>query len=272
MNPMSEPKFALITGASGGIGLEMAKEFAKHGHPLILVARSREKLQQLQAEIEKTYGVKTEILAKDLSQSSSAPELYEEVLRKGWTVETLVNNAGFGLYGAFSEEDLNQEVEMIRLNVLTLTQLTKLFLKGMLERKNGRILNVASTAAFQPGPMMAVYYATKSYVLHFSEAIHEELKGSGVSVSCLCPGPTESDFQKRASINMKIPLFKAARIMSASAVARAGYQGMMKNKAVILPGLVNQLTPWGMRLLPRGWVTAIVQKLQKATKSHEAKP
>ena len=265
---MGHENYTLITGASGGIGLEFAKVFAAHGHPLILVARSGDKLRQIEEEIEKKYQVQTEILLKDLSKPSAAKELFEEVQLKGWDVEVLVNNAGFGLYGFFADEKWDEESEMIQLNITTLTELTKLFLGPMRQRKKGRILNVASTAAFQPGPLMSIYYATKAYVLSFSDALANELKGTGVSLSCLCPGPTVSDFQKRARINMEIPLFKASGVMTAEAVAKAGYAGMMKGKAVIVPGLTNKLTPLGARLLPRTWITAIVRWLQETMKSH----
>jgi uncharacterized protein len=265
---LPSPKYALITGASGGIGLEFAKVFASHGHSLILVARSGSKLQEVKNDIEKIYPVHAEILIKDLAKPSAAKELFEEVQMKGWDVEVLVNNAGFGLYGFFADEKLEDELEMLQLNIVTLTELTKRFLVPMRERQSGKILNVASTAAFQPGPMMAVYYATKAYVLSFSEAIANESKGTGISVSCLCPGPTTSDFQKRASINMEIPLFQAARVMNAAAVAHAGYHGLMKRKAVVIPGLTNKLTPLGARLLPRNAVTAIVRYLQETMKSY----
>lgn len=267
---LNPPKFTLITGASGGIGLELAHVFAAKGHPLILVARSGDKLRQLEDELEKKYQIQTEILIKDLARPSAAKELFDEVCLRGWEVEVLVNNAGFGLYGFFAAENPYEELQMIQLNVTTLTELTKLFLVPMLQRKSGRVLNLASTAAFQPGPLMAVYYATKAYVLSFSEAIHNELKDTGVSVSCLCPGPTVSDFQQRARINMEIPLFKASGVMSARAVAETGYKGLMKGKAVIVPGLTNKITPLGARFFPRAWVTGIVRWLQETMKSHAA--
>ena len=268
---MNPDNFTLITGASMGIGLALAQEFSTHGHSLILVARSGEKLRSIKNEIISKYQVRVEILIKDLSKPSAAKELFEEIRLKGWDVDILVNNAGFGLFGYFADENLHEEMEMIQLNVATLTELTKRFLEPMRQQKVGKILNVASTAAFQAGPMMAIYYATKAYVLSFSEAIANELKGTGVTVSCLCPGPTISEFQKRARINMQIPLFKAARVMTAEAVARIAYRGLMKGKTVILPGISNKISPLGARLLPRKWVTSIVRFLQETMKAHSSK-
>ncbi len=258
--------YALITGASGGIGMELARVFASKGHSLILTARSTDKLEALKEELEKKYSIRAEVITKDLSRPGAPKELYLEILAKKLEVSILVNNAGFGIYGHFSETDLSSELEMLQLNIVSLTELTKLFLGPMKLRKSGKILNLASTAAFQPGPVMACYYASKSYVLSFSEAIDNELKGSGVSVSTLCPGPTESDFQVRADINMNISLFKASGIMSAVSVAKAGYEGLMKGKRVIVPGLINKITPLGMRFLPRVLVTALVRRLQDSRK------
>ncbi len=259
---MNSKRYTLITGASGGIGLEIAKVFAEHGHDLILVARSTDKLKALQRELIEKYSIRAEVIARDLSRIGAGKELYLEILDKNLEVDILVNNAGFGIYGHFAKTDLGKELEMLQLNILSLTELTKLFLGPMLQRKSGKILNLASTAAFQPGPVMACYYASKSYVLSFSEAVSNELKGTGVSVSALCPGPTVSDFQSRADINMDISLFKASGIMSAQAVAVAGYKGLMSGKRVIVPGLMNKITPLGMRFLPRVLVTAIVRRLQ----------
>lgn len=264
---MKAKEYVLITGASGGIGLELARVFAAHGHSLILAARSTDKLIALKNELEKKYSVSAEVITKDLSRPESPRELFAETRQKNLSVSILVNNAGFGIYGHFSETNLDKELEMLRLNILSLTELTKLFLAPMLERKSGKILNLASTAAFQPGPVMACYYASKAYVLSFSEAIANELKGTGVTVSALCPGPTESDFQSRADINMNISLFKASGIMSAAEAARAGYEGLMRGKRVILPGFMNKVTPLGMRFLPRNFVTAIVRRLQDSRKT-----
>lgn len=264
---MTQNNYALITGASSGIGLELAKIFAAHGTPLVLTARREELLKALQTDIQNQYKVPVQIITKDLSRPGAAKELYIEIRDKGWEVSTLVNNAGFGLYGHFSETELSKELDMLQLNILALTELTKLFLGPMLQKKSGKILNLASTAAFQPGPVMACYYASKAYVLSFSEALSNELKGTGVSVSALCPGPTESEFQAKADINMNIGLFKASGMMTSAAVAKAGYEGLMKGKRVIVPGLINKITPLGMRFFPRAFVTAIVRRLQDSRKN-----
>ena len=263
MNPESNPKYTLITGASGGIGLELARVFAARGHSLILTARSGGKLGKLKNELEKSYSIRAEVAITDLAQPGSAVKLCEEIHRRGFEVEGLVNNAGFGLYGHFVSLSLEEQTQMIQLNIISLTELTRIFLPAMIQQKKGHILNVASTAAFQAGPLMAVYYATKAYVLYFSEAIANELQGTGVKVSALCPGPTISDFQSRASMNMKIPLFKAARIMDAASVARVGYNGLMKNKRVILPGLMNKISSLGARFFPREFLTSLVRRLQE---------
>lgn len=264
MNPND---YTLITGASGGIGLELARVFASRGHHLILVARSTEKLNALKAELEKQYSIRAEVITKDLSRPDAARELFSETQAKNLNVSILINNAGFGIYGPFSETDLSKELEMLRLNILSLTELTKFFLAPMKQINSGKILNVASTAAFQPGPLMAAYYASKAYVLSFSEALDDELRNTGVSVSTLCPGPTDSDFQSRAAISQDISLFKASRVMSPDRVARAAYGGLMKRKRVILPGITNKITPLGMRFLPRKVVTAIVRALQESRKN-----
>lgn len=263
---MNSKGYALITGASGGIGLELARVFASKGHNLILVARSTEKLETLKEELEKQYSIHAEVMTKDLSRPGAPKELYIEVRDKNLEISILVNNAGFGIYGHFSKTDLAKELEMLQLNILSLTELTKLFLGPMLQKKSGKILNLASTAAFQPGPIMACYYASKAYVLSFSEALDNELKGTGVSVSTLCPGPTESNFQSRADINTSIHLFKASGVMSAAEAARAGYEGLMKGKRLIIPGFMNKVTPLGMRFLPRQFITAIVRWLQETRK------
>jgi short-subunit dehydrogenase len=190
-------KAALITGASGGIGYELALLFARDGFDCIVVARSRDKLSELATRLESEFRVKTLVIAKDLSRPTAVDEIYEEVTAASKQVDVLVNNAGFPVFGLFVETDLQVELEMLQVNVIALTALTKLFLKGMIERRAGRILNLASTAAFVPGPLMAVYYASKAYVLSFSEALANELRGTGVTVTVLAPGPTRTGFQKR---------------------------------------------------------------------------
>src|SRR5271166_4002120 len=196
----AQSKTALITGASFGIGAEFARIFAREGYHLVLVARTADKLRQIASELEKAHGTRSLILATDLSDPGAAAYVLDQTMRASIQVDVLVNNAGFGQYGLFAENDLEECLRQIQLNVTTLTHLTRLYLPAMIERKSGGILNVASAAAFQPGPLMAVYFATKAYVLHFSEALSNELNGTGVTVTCLCPGPTATEFLKRANI------------------------------------------------------------------------
>src|SRR3954454_3939709 len=191
---------ALITGASGGIGLELARVFAAHGYDLVLVARSGGKLEELAGELRTRHGIEARVIAKDLARPESPEELFRELETAGVTVDVLINNAGFATFGPFVAADLHAELEELQLNVVTLTHLTKKLLPAMVARKRGGVLNVASTAAFQPGPFMAIYYATKAYVLSFSEALAAELEGQGVTISVLCPGPTETGFTARAGL------------------------------------------------------------------------
>ncbi|MBN1688280.1 MAG: SDR family oxidoreductase [Candidatus Omnitrophica bacterium] len=250
----------LITGASSGIGCEFAKVFAKNGHSLILTARREERMQELGKKLNNQYGVSVKVFRQDLSQPGSGSELFEKIQREGLEVDILVNNAGYATHGFFPEIDLKRELEEIQLNVTSLTELTKKFSQRMMQRRTGKILNVASTAAFQPGPLMAVYYATKAYVLSFSEAVREELRGSGVTVSVLCPGPTASEFQEKAGIQ-EMRLLRLGK-MSAEKVALAGYHGLKEGKAVIVPGFMNWMIMESVRLGPRALVRKIVHFLQ----------
>jgi len=254
-------KTALITGASGGIGYELALLFARDGFDCILVARSRDNLDALAARLEAEFRVKTLVLAKDLSKPSSADEICEEVSAASMPVDVLVNNAGFPVYGLFTDTDLDTELQMLQVNIVALTQLTKLFLRGMIERRYGRILNLASTAAFEPGPLMAVYYASKAYVLNFSEALANELHGTGVTVTTLAPGPTRTGFQKRG--RLEDSRLVQGNIGDASSVALAGYRGVMAGKTLVIPGFSNKLIPWIVRVSPRGVVTRVVRRMQE---------
>jgi short-subunit dehydrogenase len=263
---MADRKTALITGASFGIGLELARIFAREGHNLVLVARSADKLRQLASELEKAHGTRSLILAADLSDPGAAAYVLDQTTRANIAVDILVNNAGFGQYGFFVDNDLEECLRQIQLNVTTLTHLTRLYLPEMLARArsegtNARILNVASTAAFQPGPLMAVYYATKAYVLHFSEAIANELQGTGVTVTCLCPGPTATEFQGRAKITgIRLTTYGT---MDARTVAEDGYRGLMAGKPVVISGFKNWLVAQSVRFAPRRLVTAVARKLQE---------
>jgi len=259
---MPDRKTALITGASFGIGLELARIFAREGYSLVLVARSADKLRQVASELEKAHSTRSLILAADLSEPGAAAYVLDQTTRAQIAVDILVNNAGFGQYGLFAENDLEECLRQIQLNVTTLTHLTRLYLPEMLERKSGRILNVASTAAFQPGPLMAVYFATKAYVLHFSEALANELEGTGITVTCLCPGATATEFHKRANAT-GMRLLKMGS-MDARTVAEDGYRGLMAGKPVVISGLKNWLVAQSVRFSPRKLVTAIARKTQES--------
>jgi short-subunit dehydrogenase len=259
---MSEAKMtALVTGASGGIGEELARLFAADGHSLVLVARSADKLARLAEELETKHGVSARVVAADLARPESPGEIFEELRGAGVSVDALVNNAGFGSYGLFAETDLRQELGMLQVNVVALTHLTKLFLPAMLARRRGYVMNVASTAAFQPGPLMAVYYASKAYVLSFSEALSNECGGTGVRVSALCPGPTETGFVAAAGMGDS-KLFDRA-VMDARTVAEDGYRGLLAGKAVVIPGLRNNLLARSIGFFPRGLVTKVVRGIQE---------
>jgi len=254
-------RVALITGASGGIGSELALLIAKDGFDCILVARSHERLNELATRLEREFHVGTMVLAKDLSNPHAVDEIFEEVTAAGKEVEILVNNAGYSVYGLFAETDGRAEADMLQVNVIALTQLTKVFLRGMVERRKGRILNLGSTASFEPGPLMAVYYASKAYVLSFSEALANELKGTSVSVTALCPGPTRTGFQERSAVGGS-RLF-AGQVADAGSVALAGYRGLMGRRTIVIPGFRNKLIPLVVRLAPRGLVRGVVRRLNE---------
>ena len=250
---------ALITGASAGIGRELAKLFAKNGYSVVLVARNGARLDQFADELQRQFTISVKAFALDLGSASAPQFLFDQVERETIGIDVLVNNAGYGKLGAFADVALEESLGQIELNITALTHLTKLFLGPMLERKSGKILNVASTAGFQPGPLMAVYYATKAYVISFSEALANELSGSGVTVTCLCPGATDTEFQKRAGTEETL-LFKL-RPMTAKAVAQDGYRALMKGKPLVISGLKNWLLAESLRISPRRVVTAVSRRL-----------
>jgi uncharacterized protein len=260
---VSAGQTTLVTGASSGIGLELARLFAAGGYGLVLVARSSGKLEELASELRNRHGVAVRVMAIDLARPESPEELVRELEQAGVAVDVLVNNAGFATFGPFAETDLHAELEELQLNVVTLTHLTKKLLPGMLARRRGGVLNVASTAAFQPGPLMAVYYASKAYVLSFTEALAEELRGTGVTISALCPGPTVTGFQKRARMEDSGLFSGPIKVMDAAAVARAGYEGFRAGRRLVIPGLVNKLVVQSLRISPRVLVTRIVHGMQK---------
>ena len=248
-------KVALVTGASAGLGVEFARQLAKRGHSLVLAARRKERLEELAEELGKARAV-----AIDLSKANAAAKLMADLGANGETVDLLVNNAGFGLIGRFAELDAKRLRQMIDLNVGTLTDLCRSVAPAMIERKSGGVINVASTAAFQPGPKMAVYFATKAFVLSLSEALHEELKPHGIKVSCLCPGPTRTEFGDVAGFGGNGLFDRVA--MNAAEVVEAGLDGLEKNKAVVVPGVLNKLTASSGRFAPR----SVVRKIAGAIK------
>lgn len=252
---------ALITGASSGIGYELARLLARDRYNLVLVARSREALEQIATELRTEFGIAVKVIVQDLAVPAAAELIFAQVQQAGWEIELLVNNAGFATYGLFAATALQTELELLQVNIVALTHLSKLLLQPMLARGRGKILNIASTAAFQPGPLMAVYYASKAYVLSFSEAIANEVQGTGVSVTVLCPGPTATGFAKRATVET-LKLFNGNNVMDARTVAQMGYQGLMANKTLVIPGLRNRLLATLVRLVPRQIIPGIIRQIQ----------
>src|SRR5579864_9710 len=260
----SQPRpLALITGASSGIGLDLARVMASD-FDLIITARNQARLEEIARELQSGHASRVHLIPADLARPEAPQQIFGEVDRRGLQVDVLVNNAGFGAYGAFADSSLTSQLEMIQVNITALTHLTRLALPGMIQRKRGRIMNVASTAGFQPGPLMAVYYATKAYVIMFSEAIANELKGSGVSVTCFCPGATATNFAERA--NMKESRLFKLGAMKSKDVAQVGYKGMMAGKGLVIPGVINKTLAMSVRFSPRKLVTAISRSLQEKAK------
>ena len=250
----------LITGASSGIGRELAGLFAADGARLVLVARTEDKLRQLAAELAARYGAETQVVPADLARPASPGDIVKALAQRDIDVDVLVNNAGFGARGSIADLGAQRQLEMIEVNVAALTRLTALLLPGMLERHRGAILNVASTAGFQPGPNQAVYGATKAYVLSFTEALAEEVRGSGVRVCCLAPGATDTGFASRADM-AGTRLFRRG-VMDAARVAQAGHDGLRRGKALVIPGIRNRVLAFAVRLSPRALVTKIATYLQ----------
>jgi|SRR3989344_262938 len=255
------PKQAvLITGASSGIGLELSKLFAQRGFNLVMVSSNAQKLEEAKKALGSCQGIVITI-PKDLSQPGAAKQLYQQVKNAGFSVDILVNNAGFGIYGKFEEQSVERNTELINLNCSAVTALAHLFLPEMIKNKSGKILNVSSIAAFFPGPLMASYYASKAYVLSFSLALSKELEGTGVTVTTLCPGRTETDFKITAGAE-RAGTFKG-NVMTAEKVARIAYKGLMKNKQIIIPGICNNLFVFISRFLPRSIILKILKKIQE---------
>jgi short-subunit dehydrogenase len=260
LNTKQDRETALITGASTGIGLDFARLMAPD-FDLIITARNQPRLEQIAHELQSKHGNRVHVIPADLAQREAPQAIFDEVARRGLRVDALINNAGFGAYGEFKDIPWPTEADMIQVNITSLTQLTKLFVPQMLERKLGRIMNVASTAGFQAGPLMAVYYATKAYVISFSEAIANELKGTGVTATCLAPGATATEFAARADME-KSRLFKMGRMKSID-VARTGYKAMMSGKTLAIPGVRNWVMAEAVRFGPRKLVTAIARTVQE---------
>ena len=259
MNNKNNYKHVLITGATSGIGYELSKLFAKAGFNLVLVARNQMQLAEVAAELSSTYLVETTIIAKDLSTSSSSVEIYQELQQRDIHIDILVNNAGFSEYGEFSKSSLDRELQMMQVNMVSLTHLTKLLLPGMLQNKYGKILNLASIASFGPGPLNAVYCASKAYVLSFSEAIAEELKNTNVTVTALCPGPTDTRFAKRANIE-NVKLFQG-KIMQPQKVAEIGFHALMNGKRSVIAGCLNKLLVYSSPFMPRTLIASMAKNM-----------
>jgi short-subunit dehydrogenase len=248
----------LITGSSSGIGLELARLFAADKSNLILVARSQDRLEALAEELRESHGVGIVVLPHDLADPAAPQAICDAT--KGSVVDVVVNNAGFGAVGAVVDLPLQRQLDMLQVNITALTHLTRLFLPGMIERKRGGVLNVGSTAGFQPGPGMAVYYATKANVLSFTEALAEEVAGTGVKVTCLAPGPTATGFGVDSGMERSL-LFRLGA-MDAATVARRGYRGFRRGKVIVVPGLKNKLGAFAVRFAPRSFVRKLVKRLQ----------
>lgn len=253
---------AVVTGASTGIGRELADLAARDGYDIVLVARSESVLNAVAADLRQKWKRNVTVIAKDLTHPDAPREIFSAVSDAGLEVEVLVNNAGFGLLGKFWELDEREQVDMVQLNVTALTDLTRLFLPQLIARRRGMIMNIASTAAFQPGPLMSVYYATKAYVLSFSEAIHNEAREYGVTVTCVCPGATKTEFDKRARMT-NTKLFAKGHVMSARQVAEIGWKAMKRGKPLVITGALNALMAFLTRFAPIQFTASMARKVQE---------
>lgn len=255
-------KTALITGASSGIGLELCKIFARNNYNLVMVSQNTERLEKAKEMVLKENNkVKIINIAKNLSETLSAEEIFNYTEKNLIQIDILVNNAGVQVYGNFYEASVEETLNMMYLNMFSLTKLTRLYIKGMVERGDGKILNLGSTGSFQPCPLNSVYCASKAFVLHFSEGIREELKGTGVTVTTLCPGATNTNFAKRANIE-NIKLFKG-KLLSSGDVAEIGYKALMNNKSIVITGMNNKIMAWLVRFIPRNAVTKLGMNMMK---------
>ena len=260
--PRKERKTALVTGASNGIGYDLGSIFAENGYDLVLVSRNKEKLLALANQAQQMFGVSAMVIQKDLTDPAAPFEIAEELRSKKIHIDVLVNNAGYGIMGRFGYTNPDEELNMIQLNVSAVAAMTQLFLPGMLQRGKGRILNVASTAGFQAGPLMTNYYATKSYVLSFSVGLAEEVRDRGVTVSVLCPGPTFTGFQERAGIKRRRLL--GFTNTDSRIVARAGFEGLLAGTTIIVPGILNKIAVTASSLMSRSFVARMIMKFQRS--------
>lgn len=254
--------WALVTGASTGLGKEFCEFFAKDRINLIIIARSKEKLNEFANSLKDKFKIQVEVCAYDLSLQANVEEVIKFLTTKNIQIDYLVNNAGMGVYGNFAETSWQQEHQMMELNMVTLTHLMKRIIPLMVKNRKGKILNVASTAAFQPGPLMSVYFASKAFVLSLSEALNEELKNTGVTITTLCPGPTETEFFKSAKMDsLKFADTKSKLMMTSKEVAEIGYKSLMSSERVIVAGILNKITAFSTRFLPRPLLAKIAQQL-----------
>ena len=268
MSKTGEGKTALITGASSGIGHELARIFARNGYSLVLVARNTGELHKIASQLTSEYGLSVKIISKYLSSPDSPREIFDNIQADSIAIDILVNNAGFGTYGAFCDTNLKDEMEMVQVNMAAPTHFTKLFLPAMIARGYGRIMNVSSMAAFQPGPLIAVYCASKSYVLSFSEALSEELRDTGVTVTALCPGPVRTGFARRAKTESTKVMMRSPfnRIWEAEDVAAVGYHGLMRGKTVVIPGKRYIASAFIVRCVPRKIARMSARKIMEESR------
>ena len=255
-------KFSIVTGGASGLGFEFVKLLLIDKYNVVVIDNDKKELNNIKSKINFKHNKKIILMHKDLSNPDSSIEIFKELKNKN--IEVLINNAGFGLFGKFKDTNWKIERNMIMVHVMCTTEMTKLFLNNMIENKKGRILNMASLAAFQPGPLMSIYYATKAFILHFSESIANELKGSGVSVTVLCPGQTRTNFQKKVSSREKKINFNFS---TAEEVAKYGYDAMMNGKTIAIPGIINKILSTIHRFIPRSLATKLMRKIQEKNRN-----
>lgn len=266
----SSRETVLITGASKGIGFALAHQFAKHGHPLIIVSQDDGEIQAAAVHLMREYGVSVKGIAKDLTQENAADELYHEATADGGQVEILVNNAGRGMRGKSWEIPIETDLEIVRLNIEAVLRLTKKFLPPMLERGHGRILNTASVAGFEPGPLLAVYHASKAFVLSWSESLATELADTGITVTALCPGPVDTDFFVKADM-LDTKVFQSNMVMAPDPVAEAGFKALMDGERVIVPGINNKALVWARRVTTESMQATMNEKMYESVPPEDVK-